>query len=349
MTIERSWHCKLVSFRVYSGGPSTPGVVAIPTYPTCKCPPGPNPAPPPLHMSILLERSTTTESPSPRGAASGLQLDAEDGLDPGLVPTAPSSRRIQRWLAVAATVIAIVVVAAELVRVGDGGSFLEATEDRQRPPSTRVADDEPTVGLPVPVSEEPSGPAATSGTTTTGLVESSTSTVEGVSPTTADGAQTTVASVAAASVTAAASVANPATPVTAVTASDATVTTPSSTVSPPSVAPTSPATTTESSGPAPTTTQPPSTEAPTTTQSPSTKAPTTQTPSTEAPTTQTTVPSTVPGLSGELIWEDNFNTFDSQQWAVEHSTYGDGNNELQCYRPRNVSVVDGKLTKWMHK
>jgi beta-glucanase (GH16 family) len=52
---------------------------------------------------------------------------------------------------------------------------------------------------------------------------------------------------------------------------------------------------------------------------------------------------TLPGTPGELIWEDNFSTFDAQRWVVEHSTYGDGNNELQCYRPDNVSVVDGRL------
>ena len=31
-------------------------------------------------------------------------------------------------------------------------------------------------------------------------------------------------------------------------------------------------------------------------------------------------------------------------WKLEHSTYGDGNNELQHYRPQNVTVGDGTMT-----
>ncbi|MCP4225013.1 MAG: family 16 glycosylhydrolase [Actinomycetia bacterium] len=68
---------------------------------------------------------------------------------------------------------------------------------------------------------------------------------------------------------------------------------------------------------------------------------------TEAVSVSTTALSTTTqagsGQSGQLVWEENFDSLDTQRWAVEHSTYGDGNNELQCYRPRNVSVVDGKL------
>ncbi len=45
-----------------------------------------------------------------------------------------------------------------------------------------------------------------------------------------------------------------------------------------------------------------------------------------------------------MIWEENFNSLDTSRWKLEHSTYGDGNNELQCYRPENVSVANGKLT-----
>jgi beta-glucanase (GH16 family) len=47
--------------------------------------------------------------------------------------------------------------------------------------------------------------------------------------------------------------------------------------------------------------------------------------------------------SGKVVWEENFNSLDESTWRIEHSTYGDGNNELQCYRPENVSVRDGKL------
>jgi beta-glucanase (GH16 family) len=43
------------------------------------------------------------------------------------------------------------------------------------------------------------------------------------------------------------------------------------------------------------------------------------------------------------VWEDNFDRLDTSVWRLEHSTYGDGNNELQCYRPENVSVSNGRL------
>jgi len=43
------------------------------------------------------------------------------------------------------------------------------------------------------------------------------------------------------------------------------------------------------------------------------------------------------------VWVDDFDVFDGSRWVVEHSTYGDGNGELQCYRPENVSVSGGRL------
>jgi hypothetical protein len=49
------------------------------------------------------------------------------------------------------------------------------------------------------------------------------------------------------------------------------------------------------------------------------------------------------GSPGTVVWEDNFDVLDTTRWSLEHSTYGDGNNELQCYTPSNVSVRDGKL------
>lgn len=101
----------------------------------------------------------------------------------------------------------------------------------------------------------------------------------------------------------------------------------------------------------PSTTPPPTTQRPTTrpttqpptTQRPTTKPPITQRPTTQRPTTQppTTQRPTNPG--GGVVWEENFNSFDSSRWKKEHSTYGDGNNELQCYRPENVWVTGGKL------
>jgi len=44
-----------------------------------------------------------------------------------------------------------------------------------------------------------------------------------------------------------------------------------------------------------------------------------------------------------VVWQDDFDSFDSSVWKKEHSTYGDGNKEVQCYRPENVAVSDGKL------
>ncbi len=44
-----------------------------------------------------------------------------------------------------------------------------------------------------------------------------------------------------------------------------------------------------------------------------------------------------------IVWEEHFNTLDGGRWAREHSTYGDGNGELQCYRPENVQVANGRL------
>lgn len=49
------------------------------------------------------------------------------------------------------------------------------------------------------------------------------------------------------------------------------------------------------------------------------------------------------GSSGQVVWEDNFDRLDTGRWSLEHSTYGDGNHELQCYRPENVSVGGGRL------
>lgn len=44
-----------------------------------------------------------------------------------------------------------------------------------------------------------------------------------------------------------------------------------------------------------------------------------------------------------LVWQDEFTSLNSSVWRPEHSTYGDGNNELQCYTPNNVTVRDGAL------
>ncbi len=107
------------------------------------------------------------------------------------------------------------------------------------------------------------------------------------------------------------------------------------------------------------TTQAPTTRAttdqPTTSRAPTTARPTTTTPTTTAsttttrPTTTTTRATTTTGGgdddpgSGTVVWEDTFDRLDPSTWRLEHSTYGDGNNELQCYQPDNVAVRDGKL------
>jgi len=64
------------------------------------------------------------------------------------------------------------------------------------------------------------------------------------------------------------------------------------------------------------------------------------------PTVGTTTTTTVPIVQWRTIWEDQFNgtEVDAALWEVEHSTFGDGNNELQCYEPANASIADGSLT-----
>jgi len=44
-----------------------------------------------------------------------------------------------------------------------------------------------------------------------------------------------------------------------------------------------------------------------------------------------------------VAWEDHFNSLDTGRWKLEHSTYGDGNGERQCYLPQNVKVANGRL------
>lgn len=71
----------------------------------------------------------------------------------------------------------------------------------------------------------------------------------------------------------------------------------------------------------------------------STAAPAT---SSTSPSTQvsTTLPVVDPPDGYELVWRDEFldADLDRAKWNVENSTFGDGNDELQCYTPENVSV-----------
>jgi beta-glucanase (GH16 family) len=93
----------------------------------------------------------------------------------------------------------------------------------------------------------------------------------------------------------------------------------------------------------------PSPSSPTPTSVPTNGPPTTAAPAAitpTAPVTPTPTAATAPtaaGGGGQLVWAEEFDVLDPARWAVEHSTYGDGNGELQCYRPRNVSVAGGKL------
>lgn len=85
-------------------------------------------------------------------------------------------------------------------------------------------------------------------------------------------------------------------------------------------------------------TAPPTTQAekPTTTT-------TTRPPTTAPPTTQRTTTTSKPS-SGAGEWYEGFDSLNTSRWAPEHSTYGDGNGERQCYQPGNVSVQNGRLT-----
>ncbi|MDH3679985.1 MAG: glycoside hydrolase family 16 protein [Acidimicrobiia bacterium] len=85
----------------------------------------------------------------------------------------------------------------------------------------------------------------------------------------------------------------------------------------------------------------PPTPVPTTTTAPSAVSAVSPTPVPTTGAPSTTASMATPG--GAVVWEDHFDVLDGSRWAVEHSTYGDGNNELQCYRPENVSVAGGRL------
>lgn len=55
---------------------------------------------------------------------------------------------------------------------------------------------------------------------------------------------------------------------------------------------------------------------------------------------------TADGAGGwQLVWSDTFDgtSLDTTKWTAEWSTYGDGNDELQCYRPENAVVTHGSL------
>ncbi len=92
---------------------------------------------------------------------------------------------------------------------------------------------------------------------------------------------------------------------------------------------------------------PQSTAAPTAiTTAPGTAATTASTAIAETP---ATIPTTLPPVEApegyELVWRDEFNEagLNTSLWTIEHSTFGEGNNELHCYTPGNVSVANDVL------
>jgi hypothetical protein len=46
-----------------------------------------------------------------------------------------------------------------------------------------------------------------------------------------------------------------------------------------------------------------------------------------------------------VVFADEFNgtTLNTNVWKPYYSTYGDGNNELQCHTPNNVAVANGTM------
>ncbi len=44
-----------------------------------------------------------------------------------------------------------------------------------------------------------------------------------------------------------------------------------------------------------------------------------------------------------IVFREDFDTLDTSRWVPEFSTFGQGNDELQCYSPDNVAVADGAL------
>ncbi|MEZ5227873.1 MAG: glycoside hydrolase family 16 protein [Acidimicrobiales bacterium] len=92
---------------------------------------------------------------------------------------------------------------------------------------------------------------------------------------------------------------------------------------------------------APSTAPPPATTATTS----SLVRPPTSVPLAETTRSSTPEPTTTSGPPDgwRLVWSDEFEVFDASKWSVEHSTYGHGNGELQCYQASNVVVNDGLL------
>ena len=65
---------------------------------------------------------------------------------------------------------------------------------------------------------------------------------------------------------------------------------------------------------------------------------------TAAPTTTTAAPAP-PAATQPATWSDEFNgaSLDTSMWKPYNSTYGDGNHEMQCLTPANVTTSGGAL------
>jgi hypothetical protein len=56
------------------------------------------------------------------------------------------------------------------------------------------------------------------------------------------------------------------------------------------------------------------------------------------------VPGPTPTDNSEMGWRDDFDAaLADDRWEVYHNTYGDGNNELACLQPDNVTTGTGEL------
>jgi beta-glucanase (GH16 family) len=93
------------------------------------------------------------------------------------------------------------------------------------------------------------------------------------------------------------------------------------------------------------------TTAPTTTTAPPTTVTTTTTaprPTTTVPAPATTTPTTTTTAAprgGSATWSEDFDgPLDTSMWKPYYNTYGDGNHELACLTPANVTTTGGALT-----
>lgn len=50
-----------------------------------------------------------------------------------------------------------------------------------------------------------------------------------------------------------------------------------------------------------------------------------------------------------LLWEDNFDTFDTDKWEIIFGTYGNASNTLHCYLPENITMEEGGLLQLQAK